>query len=109
MQPTPEELPSRLPLDDQDRRYKAECRPPRLGSGSGCAGAGIRELTRTEDYYFSFFWLAHLARAAFLALALLSSGLSLAARLFPPFEPSIFPNATLREGSFWTFSAYFMP
>jgi hypothetical protein len=38
--------------------------------------------------------LAHLARAAFLALALLSSGLSMAARLFPPFEPPIFPNAT---------------
>ena len=34
------------------------------------------------------------AGAAFFALALLSSGLSLAARLFPPFEPPIFPNAT---------------
>jgi hypothetical protein len=31
-----------------------------------------------------------------LALALLSSGLSLAARLFPPFEPPIFPNAMQR-------------
>jgi hypothetical protein len=44
--------------------------------------------------HLSFFCLAHLARAAFLALALLSSGLNLAARLFPPFEPPIFPNAT---------------
>jgi hypothetical protein len=53
-----------------------------------------REITKNDDYYFSFFCLAHLARAAFLALALLSSGVKLAARLFPPFEPPIFPNAT---------------
>jgi hypothetical protein len=52
------------------------------------------ELTKNDNSHFSFFSLAHLARAAFLALALLSSGLSLAARLFPPFEPPIFPNAT---------------
>jgi len=37
---------------------------------------------------------AHLAFAAFFALALRSSGVSLAALLFPPFEPPIFPNAT---------------
>lgn len=63
---------------------------PDLGTGH----PRWRELIRSDDYYFSFFCLAHLARAAFLALALLSSGLSMAARLFPPFEPPIFPNAT---------------
>src|ERR1035438_5809789 len=61
-----------------------------LGTGHEC----WKELNRNDDYCFSFFCLAHLARAAFLALALLSSALSLAARLFPPFEP---PNSRLLE------------
>jgi hypothetical protein len=47
---------------------------------------------RRVAYCFLFF--AHLASAAFRALALLSSGVSLAARVFPPFEPPILPKAT---------------
>ncbi len=43
---------------------------------------------------FLFLSFAHLARAAFRALALLCSGVSLAARVFPPFEPPILPKAT---------------
>ncbi len=47
-------------------------------------------------FFFSvvFFSLAHLARAALRALALRSSGLSLAALVFPPLEPPSFPSAT---------------
>jgi hypothetical protein len=65
-------------------------RKPGLRDGPSMLGRTRQE----RAYYFSFFRLAHLATAAFLALALLSSGLSIAARLFPPFEPPIFPNAT---------------
>jgi hypothetical protein len=43
---------------------------------------------------FFFLSFAHLARAAFRALALRSSAVSLAALVFPPFAPPIFPNAT---------------
>ncbi len=62
--------------------------------GFGPGRSRPREVSKNYDYPFSFFCLAHLARAALLALALLSSGVSLAALLFPPFEPPIFPNAT---------------
>jgi hypothetical protein len=43
---------------------------------------------------FAFLVCDHLALAAFRALALRSSGPSLAALVFPPLDPPIFPNAT---------------
>jgi len=43
---------------------------------------------------FFFPCFAHLARAAFRALALRCSGVILAALVFPPFAPPIFPKAT---------------
>jgi hypothetical protein len=53
---------------------------------------------RFPNYFFffskGFFVFAHLARAAWRALALRCSGVSLAALFLPPFEPSIFPSAT---------------
>ena len=62
------------------------------------SSAGIERFSANlgwKHYWvFSVRGLAHLAFAAFLALALLSSGVSLAALLFPPFEPPIFPKAT---------------
>jgi hypothetical protein len=55
-------------------------------------------INHQNQVYFFFslivFVLAHLANAAFRALVLLSSAVSLAARVLPPFEPPIFPNAT---------------
>src|ERR1039458_2303022 len=47
----------------------------------------------------SFCWafslaLAHLASTALRAISLLSSGVSLAARILPPFDPPSFPRAT---------------
>lgn len=52
------------------------------------------ESDRFSDIHSFFFSFAHLARAAFRALALLSSGVSFAALIFPPFDPPILPNAT---------------
>ncbi len=50
----------------------------------------------TANYVCNFFFLvlAHRAKAALRALALRSSGVSLAARALPPFEPPILPKAT---------------
>ena len=83
------------------RKCQVSDNGPRIGThellgqrGFGPGRSRPREVSKNYDYPFSFFCLAHLARAALLALALLSSGVSLAALLFPPFEPPIFPNAT---------------
>jgi len=80
-----------------DRFSKPAAFPPRDFAFDHPTAGWILTATASRDYgsfaCFAFVTFDHRARAAFRALALRCSGVSLAALVFPPLEPPIFPKA----------------
>jgi hypothetical protein len=79
-------LTSELTVDPQENRNLKELTSLQIAARGHIPAYG-------SFFTLDFFTFAHRASAAFRALALRSSGVSLAALVLPPLEPPIFPRA----------------